>query len=196
MKNYVKISAVLCSIALICALILAALNLLTKPIIDKNAEAKQTETIQAIYSNYDSAKSEVKYDVNNGDSGKSAEILKVVLAKDSADKVLGYIYTLKGTNQYGTIQLMVAISDDNIVHQVEFLENGQSFASTVATWVKETFNNKGSEKHEGGFTSDVALGSEKTKDELANVDVKCGATYGATTVKSLINIALTDKEAA
>ena len=196
MKNYVKISAVLCSIALICALILAALNLLTKPIIDKNAEAKQTETIQAIYSSYDSAKSEVKYDVNNGDSGKSAEILKVVLAKDSDDKVLGYIYTLKGTNQYGTIQLMVAISDDNIVHQVEFLENGQSFASTVATWVKETFNNKGSEKHEGGFTSDVALGSEKTKDELANVDVKCGATYGATTVKSLINIALTDKEAA
>ena len=196
MKNYLKISAVLCSIALICALILAALNLLTKPIIDKNAEAKQTETIQAIYSGYDSAKSEVKYDVNNGDSGKSAEILKVVLAKDSADKVLGYVYTLKGTNQYGTIQLMVAISDDNIVHQVEFLENGQSFASTVATWVKGTFNNKGSEKHEGGFTSYVALGSEKTKDELASVDVKCGATYGATTVKTLINIALTDKEAA
>ena len=196
MKNYLKISVVLCAIALICSAILASLNLLTKPIIDDNSAKKQTETIQSIYSEYDSNNSKVTYDTANGSTGKAAEILKVVEAKDASGNVLGYVYTVKGSNSYGTIQLMVAISDDNIVHQVEFLENGQSFASTVATWVKETFNNKGSEKHEGGFTSDVALGSEKTKDELANVDVKCGATYGATTVKSLINIALTDKEAA
>ena len=196
MKNYLKISVVLCSIALICALVLAALNLLTKPIIDKNAETTQTETMKAIYSDYDAEKSTVTYDVNNGGSGKAAEILKIVEAKNASDTVLGYVYTLKGTNQYGTIQLMVAISSNNVVYQVEFLENSQSFASTVATWVKQTFNNKGAEKHEGGFVSDVAVGSELTESELASVDVKCGATYGATTVKTLVNIALQDKEAA
>ena len=117
-------------------------------------------------------------------------------SKDASGNVLGYVYTVKGSNSYGTIQLMVAISNDNIVHQVEFLENNQSFASTVASWVKQTFNNKGSEKHEAGFTSDSVSGKELTESELTSVDVKCGATYGATTVKTLVNIALTDKEAA
>ena len=196
MKNYLKISVVLCSIALICSLVLAALNLLTKPIIDKNAENTQIETMKAIYSDYDAEKSTVTYDVNNGGSGKAAEILKIVEAKNASDTVLGYVYTLKGTNQYGTIQLMVAISSNNVVYQVEFLENSQSFASTVATWVKQTFNNKGAEKHEAGFTSDVVLGSELTESQLEAVDVKCGATYGATTVKTLVGIALSDKEAA
>ena len=145
MKNYLKISVVLCAIALICSAILASLNLLTKPIIDKNSENKQTETIQSIYSEYDSNNSKVTYDTTTGSTGKAAEILKVVEAKDASNNILGYVYTVKGSNSYGTIQLMVAISNDNIVHQVEFLENNQSFASTVASWVKQTFNNKGSE---------------------------------------------------
>ncbi len=196
MKNYVKISLVLGTIALVCALVLAALNLLTKPIIDKNSEDKQTETIQSIYPEYDASKSKTIYDVSKGDSGKASEILKVVEAKTASDELKGYVYTVKGTNQYGSIQLMVAISADNVVYQVEFLDNSQSFASTVAAWVKQTFNNKGAEKHEGGFVSDVAVGSELTESELASVDVKCGATYGATTVKTLVNIALQDKEAA
>lgn len=196
MKNYLKISVVLCAIALICSAILASLNLLTKPIIDDNSAKKQTETIQSIYSEYDSNNSKVTYDTANGSTGKAAEILKVVEAKDASGNILGYVYTVKGSNSYGTIQLMVAISNDNIVHQVEFLENNQSFASTVASWVKQTFNNKGSEKHEAGFTSDSVSGKELTESELTSVDVKCGATYGATTVKTLVNIALTDKEAA
>ena len=196
MKNYFKISAVLCTIALVCALILAALNLLTKPIIDDNSAKKQTETIQSIYPEYNAEKSKVTYDVSKGDSGKAPEILKVVEAKNASENVLGYLYTVKGSNAYGTIQLMVAISVDNIVYQVEFLENSQSFASTVSSWVKQTFNNKGAEKHEAGFTTDVEAGTQLTESELASADVKCGATYGATTVKSLVTIALTDKEAA
>lgn len=195
MKNYLKISLILGSIALICSAILASLNLLTKPIIDENSKTKQDETIKAIYEDYDSEKSKVIYDIDNGDSGKSEEILKVIEVWNSSD-LLGYVYTLKGTNQYGTISLMVAISNDNVIHQVEFLENGQSFASTVASWAKQTFNNKGQEKHEAGFTTDTELGKELTEDELNNVSVKCGATYGATTVKSLVRIALNDKEAA
>ena len=56
MKNYLKISVVLGAIALICSAILASLNLVTKPIIDDNSAKKQTETIQSIYSEYDSNK--------------------------------------------------------------------------------------------------------------------------------------------
>ena len=196
MKKYLTISLVLGSIALVCALILAALNLLTKPIIDENSKKKQTETIQAIYENYDESKSSVIYDVSNGSTGKKEEIEKIIEAKNSSDEILGYIYTVKGTNQYGTIELMVAISPNNVVHQVEFLENGQSFASTVASWVKQTFVNKGTTKHEAGFTTDVTPGSELSIDEVSNVDVKCTATYGATTVRNLVEIALSDKEAA
>ena len=48
MKKYLKISIILGSIALICAAILAALNLVTSPIIAKNSEKTMKDTIKTI----------------------------------------------------------------------------------------------------------------------------------------------------
>ena len=135
MKNYLKISAILGSIALVCAIILAALNMLTSPIIAKNDAKKETETIQAIYKDYDSDKSQ---DVTNTVTNSS--ITKKIIAKDKNGKLLGTLYIVTGKNAYGTITVMVAISENNSVHQVEFLENGQSFASTVKSHVKSSYN--------------------------------------------------------
>ncbi|MBR6071445.1 MAG: hypothetical protein IKP77_01265 [Acholeplasmatales bacterium] len=189
MKGYFKISAILGAIALVCAAILAALNMLTSPVIAKNDEKKETETIQAIYSNYDSEKSKVE----SLDSVNSA-ITKKITAKDSSDKVLGTLYTVTGKNAYGAITLMVAISANNTVYQVEFLENGQSFASTVNSHVKANYHSSKEEVYElnpysDGVTAEVGDLSEK---DVENINVKCGATYGATLVKELVNIALAD----
>ena len=189
MKNYLKISVVLASIALVCALILASLNMLTSPIIAKNDEKKETETIQAIYKDYDSEKSEVL-----SLDGANSSIVKKISAKDSSSKVLGTLYTVTGKNAYGTITLMVAISANNTVYQVEFLENGQSFASTVKSHVKSSYNSSKEEVYELNPYSDgetVTVG-ELTESQVNSINVKCGATYGATLVKDLVNIALQD----
>ena len=89
---------------------------------------------------------------------------------------------------------MVAISANNTVYQVEFLENGQSFASTVKSHVKSSYNSSKEEVYELNPYSDgeQAVVGELTQDQVNNVDVKCGATYGATLVKDLVNIALQD----
>ena len=189
MKSYLKISVILASIALVCALILASLNMLTSPIIAKNDEKKETETIQAIYENYDSAKSK-----EESTDGLNSAITKKITAKDSSDKVLGTLYTVTGKNAYGTITLMVAISTENTVHQVEFLENGQSFASTVNSHVKSSYSSSEEKVYELNPYSEKSSDKvgDLTQDQVEKIDVKCGATYGATLVKELVNIALAD----
>ena len=189
MKNYVKISVILGSIALVCAIILAALNMLTSPIIAKNDAKKETETIQAIYKDYDSDKSQ---DVTNTVTNSS--ITKKIIAKDKDGKLLGTLYIVTGKNAYGTITVMVAISENNSVHQVEFLENGQSFASTVKSHVKSSYNSSKEDVYElNPYSSkeEINIG-DLTQDDVDDIDVKCGATFGATLVKELVNIALSD----
>lgn len=189
MKGYFKISAILGAIALVCAAILAALNMLTSPIIAKNDEEKETKTIQAIYSDYDSGKSNIE-----SLDGLDSRITKKVTAKDSSDKVLGTLYTVSGKNAYGIITLMVAISTNNTVYQVEFLENGQSFAGTVNSHVKSSYSSSKEEVYElNPYSKDEAAEvGELTEAEVNDIDVKCGATYGATLVKELVNVALAD----
>lgn len=189
MKGYLKISAILGAIALVCAAILAALNMLTSPIIAKNDEEKETKTIQAIYSDYDSEKS-----VSESIDGLDSRITKKVTAKDSSDEVLGTLYTVSGKNAYGVITLMVAISKNNTVYQVEFLENGQSFAGTVNSHVKSSYRSSKEEVYELNpySTDEAASVGELTEKEVNDIDVKCGATYGATLVKELVNVALAD----
>lgn len=189
MKNYLKISVILGSIALVCAIILAALNMLTSPVIAKNDAKKETETIQAIYKDYDSEKSQ---DVTNTVTNSS--ITKKIIAKDKDGKLLGTLYIVTGKNAYGAITLMVAIAENNSVHQVEFLENGQSFASTVKSHVKSSYNSSKESVYELNPYSkneQVEIG-DLTQAEVSEIDVKCGATYGATLVKDLVNIALSD----
>ena len=189
MKNYVRISVILGSIALVCAIILAGLNMLTSPVIAQNDAKKETETIQAIYQNYDSEKSE-----NVTDTVTNSSITKKIIAKNSAGDVLGTLYIVTGKNAYGVITLMVAIAPNNSVHQVEFLENGQSFAGTVNSHVKSNYGSSKEEVYElNPYSSkeDVTIG-DLSEAEVKAIDVKCGATFGATLVKELVNIALSD----
>ena len=189
MKNYVRISVILGSIALVCAIILAGLNMLTSPVIAQNDAKKETETIQAIYSAYDSEKSQ---DVTN--TVNNSSITKKIIAKNSAGEVLGTLYIVSGKNAYGVITLMVAIAPNNSVHQVEFLENGQSFAGTVNSHVKSNYNSSKEEVYElNPYSSkeDVTIG-DLSESAVSAIDVKCGATFGATLVKELVSIAHND----
>lgn len=185
MKKNFLIAGILGGISLVCALLIASFNMITSGIIADNAKKTELATCQAIYESYDADKSQ-EIEVSND------SIIKKVLAKDSNGTELGYLYTVTGKNSYGAITLMVAIKNNKVL-QVEFLENGQSFASTVVSHVKENYPSSKDEviypfiKPEA--TPDV---DALDKNQVEAIDTKCGATYGAELIKDLINVALND----
>lgn len=183
-KNFI-IASILGAIALVCALAIAGVNMITSSIIEENAAKTELETCKAIFTEYDADKSQEEEASNDA-------IIKKVLAKDSSGNDLGYLYTVSGKNSYGIITLMVAVKDERVV-QVEFLENGQSFASTVVSHVQSSYPSSPDETIHAGFKPDeVETVGELTGAEIDSIDTVCGATYGATLVKELVKIALED----
>ncbi len=201
MKNYFRISAVLGAITLVCAVVLALMNMLTSPIIANNNDKTKLETIQKIYSDYDSEKSKDYETDEIIDLDLADEVVDVVRVNNSNGDLKGYVFTVSGKNAYGIISLMVAISKDtngnNVVHQVEFLENGQSFASTVDEHVRSSYHTSDKnalvlDPYSSG--NKVVIG-DLTEDQIPNDDqVQCGATYGAKLVRSLVEAALESAE--
>lgn len=185
MKKNLLISGILGGISLVCALLIASFNMITSGIIADNAAKTELATCQAIYAEYDADKSEEI-------SSENDAIIKKVLAKDSNGNELGYLYTVTGKNSYGAITLMVAIKDDKVL-QVEFLENGQSFASTVVSHVKENYPSSKDEVIYPFIKPEATpeIGSLDAT-QVEGIDTVCGATYGAVLVKDLINVALDD----
>lgn len=207
MKNYSKIALVLASIALICAAIIASINLLTSGKIKENEANTKASTIEVIYSDFDKDKSfeQSKEDLKalgvEADSVESAFV-----AKDSNDNLIGYVFTVTGKNAYGTISLMVAVEEnvngELFVHQVEFLTNDQSYSSTVAEHVKNSYHTIGKKKavlnpYSSGEAQVIGDLSEADINDENTVNVKCGATFGATLVRTLVLDALkaAEKEA-
>ena len=162
--KYFKTALVLCLICGICALLIASINLLTAPIIENNKIKTQDKACSEIYPNMNYEEVEL----NNA----SSEIEKKWIAKDG-DTLKGYIYSVSGKNSYGNISLLVGINTDGSVERVVLTTNTQSYARVVKNHVADVYNN-------GHVTS------------LDDVDVKCGATYGATLVKELIQVAVND----
>ena len=184
--KYLKIALILCIISLICAAGIAGVNELTKDTIEENAEKAQLEAYQAIFEAYDNEKS--KELENTGNSSIESKIL----AYDSEGNELGLLYTVSGSNSYGKLKIVVAIVD-NKVKQVEILENGQSYASTVVSHVRNEYPASPDEATHLGFAPEEGEAvSDLTIDEVVNIDTKCGATFGANTVKQLVLIALED----
>ena len=94
--------------------------------------------------------------------------------KDEADAPLGYAFKTEGSNAYGKISLIVGFDANYIYKGVAVVENGQSFASTL------------NKKYLNPLVKD-----HKSVDE---VDVSCGATYGAKLARSMINSATSAAE--
>ena len=175
MKN-IKISATLGIISLVCALLIALINMVTAPIIAANDKKTELETCKAIFAEYNEDASESKEASDL--TGKNEAIIKIIYAKDANTKDLGTIYKVTGKNAYGTITLMVGIDANKQVLA--------SYPSSESTDV-----------HVGAYT---VSNSEKVgsldESKVSSIDVKCGATYGATLVKDLVKIALNDAKEA
>ncbi len=169
MKKNILTGIILMIIAAMSGLAISGINKVTSPIIEKNTQEKEIKLCKNIFSIYDSNNSQTTLSGFNNDA-----ISKKVVAIDSNKAPLGVIYIVSGRNAYGPISLLVGISNDGKLVSVEFLENGQSFGNEVSNHVDNKYVN--------GLTL----------DNIEGIDTKCGATYGAKTVKELVSIAFAD----
>lgn len=200
MKNYFKIAGILAAIACVCAAILAGINLLTSQVIAANDEKTQKNTITTICDTRnlefdDFTTNTDSYEVT-ADGAKYTATVKATYDVLKGGKSVCKVYTVTGKNDYGTITLMVEIektaSNDYVVGDVEFIENGQSFGSTVNAFLKGAYiSSKDDSVYEGGCTTDVEAGANTLgESDIKTIDVKCGATYGASLVRDLTLAAL------
>lgn len=189
MKRYAYVSLILGAIALVCATLIALMNMLTRPIIAKSDEEKIKETYTKIFIDYDSSQS---VDFIKDEKGY---IKEKRIVYDKNHNSLGYIYTTSGKNAYGEISLMIGIFDGNVL-DVEFLVNTESFQDTVNSHVK----NKYPSSKENVIEINIYGKEDRmdintlSKEEINNIDVKCGATFGATLVKQMV-LAAVEEEA-
>ena len=185
MKKNLLIASILGSICLVCALLIALIDIATKDKIAQNTKETELAAIKEIFANYDENKSE--------SLEASGRINQKILAKDKDNNELGYLYNISGKNSYGSISLMVAVVDEKL-YKVELLENTQSFASTVYSYFKTTYpSSPDTAIHVGAYGStDVVVGS-LSAGEVENIDVSCGATFGAKLIRDLVLEALEDE---
>lgn len=172
MKKYTITALVLTLIAGICAALIASVNLLTGPIIEKNNQEKKADLCREIFDTYNSDKSNVDEEVKGS-------IQEKIEAYDESGKFLGYIYTVGGSNAYGQIVLLIGITPEMKLAGVEFLTNGQSFSSEAETHLNTQYKDN--------MTLDDVLSLDLTKS-----DVTAGATYASKLIRSLVQEAFDD----
>ena len=169
MKKNFKIAAILMIIAAICGLAVSGMNKVTSGIIERNQAEKEAALFKEIFSAYDIDNSQIITE-----NLSNTAISKKVIAKNASGELLGNVYTVSGKNTYGPIILLVGIDYNGKLVSIEFLENGQSYADSVQSHVDS--------KYSAGLTL----------SDVDSIDTKCGATYGAKTVKELVTIAFDD----
>ena len=158
MKKYTLTALVLMLIAGICAALIASVNLLTAPIIEKNNGDKTAQLCKEIFPDYDASASSV---VTEGFS--SDYIVEKIIANDRSSTLLGYIYTVEGSNSYGQISLLVGIHKDYRLAGIRMITNGQSYSNETETHLNTQYH------------PDMTLDDVLNLD-LTDTDVTAGAT--------------------
>ena len=163
-KKYLITAVTLGLIAAGGALLIAGTNMLTRDSIKANEAKAINNGLAAIYDTESLKTSEATLD-------KEFEyvISSYYVVKDEANAPLGYAFKTEGSNAYGKISLIVGFNANYVYKGVAVVENGQSFASTLKKKYLDHLVKEG-----------------KTVDE---VDVSCGATYGAKLTRSMIESA-------
>ncbi len=175
MKKYTITALILTLIAGVCAALIACTNLLTAPIIEKNNEEKKAELCQKVFSDYDAEVSASKDQTFE----PTGSIQEKINAYDKDGNQIGYIYTVKGSNAYGVIELLVGITTDLKLSGVRFINNGQSFSSEAATHLNTQYQ------------ENMTLNDVEALD-LTKSDVTAGATYASKLIRSLVAEAFND----
>lgn len=170
MKKYLKITLILFSICLVCALATAGVNLFTAPKIAEYQEEQKMAAYMELFEGMSASNSEFITEGFN-----SSYVKEKVIVKDETGNSLGYGMQVSGKNSYGTITLVVALDNEGNLKSIKCTENGQ-------TGGRNTMINEYLTQFSSGMTA----------TDVANQPVYSGATYGSNLVKNLLAAAFSE----
>ena len=169
-KKYLITALTLGAIAMCAGALIGATDLITRDRIAENETKKINASFVEIYGEGTTGTENESFNYNEYTYLKSQY---EIFSSDGAS--IGMAYRTLGSNAYGKISLIVGFVNGSgyryVYYGISVVINEQSFATTL----------------EDNFLIPVQNGDREVDD------VKCGATYGATLVKNMINEA---KEAA
>ena len=165
-KKYVLTAVTLGLIAMTSGLLIGATNLVTAERIDKNNKLKIENGIKEVLKTSDNP---YIYEMDNGslDGYKYLDKCYGVQAYKDTPSFVGVAFLTSGSNMYGKVSLIIGFGADQSFKGVYFVTNEQTYASTLVENYIDPLN------------------ESPTNENIE--DVKCGATYGATLVKDMIN---------
>lgn len=161
MKKYILTGVTLGLIAASGALLIAGTNMITRDTIAENEQKSINNGITTIYGEGVKAK---EYDLGNVEY---KYITKCYEIRDTEDFISGYAFRTDGSNNYGKVSLIIGFNTGVKYMGLSVVTNEQSFASTLKK----------------GYLDKIKDGSQTVDD----VDVSCGATYGAKLVRDMVN---------
>ena len=159
-RKYVLTAVTLGCIAMASGLLIGATNMITKDRIAGNEANKINEGFADIFGEGATGKEDENFEEGNYTYLKA----KYIIQNATGDEI-GSAFRTLGSNSYGKISLIIGFTSDNVYKGLSVVTNEQSFATTL----------------EENYLTPVQ------NNERDIEDVKCGATYGATLVKNMIN---------
>ena len=160
-KKYILTSLTLGLIAASGALLIAGANMITRGPIADNEQKAINKGIATIF-----ADGATGTDTPLPEGVSYTYVKTYYAVKDQNDSSLGYALRTEGYNNYGKVSLIIGFNKDCIYKGLSIISNEQSYASQLKS----------------GYLNKIQDGS-KTIDD---VDVHCGATYGATLVRKMV----------
>ena len=165
-SKILKVSITLAAIAGISAGLIGVVHAITAPVIANNA-IKQLESQKKIPFGKD-------VDISDKENDLSQFTLSYVKNSWDATKdgtKVGTLFKTSGTNQYGSVTLLIGVYNNGDLTQRSILENSETYKSTLEDNYINLFN--------------------KADDKKAALNnVKCGATFGANLINSRISEAV------
>ena len=160
-KKYLLTAVTLGAIAMASGALIGATNLVTADKIKQNEANKINEGVKDVFNLPNG------YVADRGELNGYTYVKHCYSIKESEDSptFAGVAFLASGSNMYGKVSIIVGFTLAQELSGVYFVTNEQTYASTLVENYVDPVN-------------------AKTRDYE---DVKCGATYGATLVKDMIN---------
>ncbi len=116
MNKLIKLVITLAIISGLSGFLLTYVNDITDPIIQKGLEEKEFSIVESLYPDVDHMqKNEINEDINY-----------IIDVYNANDELLGYVYSVSGSNGYGDITTLLAIDVNDNITGIDFLEFSQT----------------------------------------------------------------------
>ena len=159
-KKYILTAVTLGAIAMCAGALIGATDLITRDRIAANEANKINAGFAEIFGDGATGQEDENFEYSSYTYLKAKYTIL-----DSSGTEIGSAYRTLGSNPYGKISLIICFTSDKAYKGLSVVINEQSFATTL----------------EENYLTPLSKGEREIED------VKCGATYGATLVKDMIN---------